>query len=181
MRKNKTRTMILCALFAATTAALSQIALPLGPVPLNLATFSVLCAGALLGSKAGCISQIIYVLLGAAGAPVFSLFRGGPGVLVGPTGGYIVGYILAAWVVGFVTERSSNKTSFLALAMLAGFFAYMIPGTCWYMFSTHTGLAASLTACVLPFLPGDILKMAAATVLVKQLRPILCARRTGAL
>ena len=173
MKKMTTIECTTCALFAALTAVLSQIAVPIGPVPINLATFSVFLAGALLGAKLGAVSQAVYVLLGAVGVPVFSMFRGGPGILFGPTGGYIAGYVLAAWLVGLITERYGNKAAVLALAMLAGFFSYMTTGTCWYMFVTKSGLAEALMVCVVPFLPGDALKMVLAAVLARGLKPVL--------
>lgn len=174
-KKMKTIELSLCALFAALTAILSQLAIPIGPVPINLATFSVFLAGTLLGARAGAVSQMVYVLLGMAGVPVFSMFRGGAGVLLGPTGGYIMGYILAAWLEGFMTERLGNRIFILASSMLAGCFAYMLTGTCWYMFSTQNGLAESLMTCVVPFLPGDALKIILATALAHRLKPVLKA------
>ena len=97
--------MALCGLFAAITAVLSQIAIPIGPVPINLATFAVFCAGALLGSKLGSISLIVWAILGAFGVPVFSMFRGGLGTLLGPTGGYIIGFIVMAVIAGLVIDN----------------------------------------------------------------------------
>ena len=120
MNRMKTTKLVTCALFAALTAILSQIAIPIGPVPINLATFSVFFAGALLGAKAGALSQLVYLLLGIVGLPVFSMFRGGPGVLLGPTGGYLAGYVLAAFLVGFITEQRGDSLPALALAMPAG-------------------------------------------------------------
>ena len=174
----KIKNLLLCSLFAAVTAVLAQIVIPIGPVPISLATFSVFCAGALLGSRRGAISQAIYVLLGAVGVPVFAMFKGGFAILVGPTGGYIFGYILAAWVVGLIAERAGNGFFPLALACVAGFFAYMIPGTCWYMFVMGAGPLEALLACVVPFLPGDALKIALAVVLTSRLRPVI-ERRAG--
>lgn len=169
----KTINIILCALFAALTAVLSQIVIPIGPVPINLATFAVFCAGTLLGAKLGCISQVVYVLLGAVGVPVFTMFRGGLGILTGPTGGYIAGYVLAAWLVGFIVDRYAGKIYIFVLAMLAGFATYMIMGTCWFMFSAKTSLMEALMVCVVPFLPGDALKMVLAVTLTYRLRPML--------
>lgn len=166
----------MCALFAALTAILSQVALPIGPVPINLASFSVFCAGAMLGRKMAALSQAVYVLLGIAGVPVFSLFRAGPGVLLGPTGGYIAGYVAAAWMVGLLAERHHKKALHLALAMLVGFMAYMATGLGWYLFSTGAGLADALLVCVVPFLPGDFIKIALAAIVSYRLRPALQTR-----
>lgn len=173
MRKMRTIELTTCALFAALTAVLSQVVIPIQPVPINLATFSVFLAGALLGGKLGAVSQGVYVLLGAVGVPVFTMFRGGVGVLVGPTGGYIIGYVLAAGLIGFIAERYGNKIYVLLLAMFAGFLAYMATGTCWYMFCMKTRLVEALMACVVPFLFFDVLKMIAAAVLTRCLKPIL--------
>ncbi len=164
-----------CALFAALTAVLSQVAIPIGPVPVNLATFSVFLAGALLGAKLGAVSQAVYVLLGAVGVPVFAMFKSGMGVLLGPTGGYLAGYILAAWLVGFLSRRYGNKIYVLAIAVFAGFLAYMTTGTCWYMISMKAGLIEALMACVVPFLFGDALKMVFAVAIAYRLRPVLSA------
>ncbi len=173
MKKAKIIHIVLCALFAALTAVLAQITIPIGPVPISLATFSVFMTGALLGAKSGAVSQAVYVLLGAMGVPVFAGFKGGLGTLVGPTGGYIAGYILAAWLVGFLAEKFGNELWALLLAMLAGFFAYMISGTGWFMFTTRNGLAEALMICVVPFLPGDAIKMILAATLAYRLRPFL--------
>ena len=84
------RKITFCALFAALTAILSQIAIPIGPVPINLATLAVFIAGGLMGPVWGAVSMIVYVALGAVGVPVFAMFTGGISIIVGPTGGYII-------------------------------------------------------------------------------------------
>lgn len=173
MNMRKAGNMAACALFAALTAVLSQIAVPIGPVPINLATLSVFLAGALLGAKLGGASQLVFVLLGLVGVPVFSLFRSGPNVLIGPTGGYLFGYVLAAWLTGYLAERSGSKAFRLTLAMLAGFFVYMLAGTAWYLLSTRSSLMTALSVCVIPFLPGEAVKIIAAVLLSMRLRPIL--------
>jgi biotin transport system substrate-specific component len=174
-RRMKIYKMAICALFTVLTAVLSQIAIPIGPVPINLATFAVFCAGALLGSKLGVLSLTVFVALGAFGMPVFAMFRGGIGTLAGPTGGYIVGYIPAAFLIGLIIEKwgRNNKIFSHPVAMLAGMLACFTLGTAWFMFSTNTELWASLTICVLPFLPGEFIKIAAATIVAKRLRPAL--------
>jgi len=172
MKPTKTRKIILCALFAALTAVLSQLVIPIGPVPINMATLAVFCAGGLLGSRFGALSLVIWAVLGLAGVPVFALFRSGPEALAGSTGGFIVGYIPAAFITGLITERlnKGNRISTYAVAMLTGMFTYFSLGTAWFMYLTNSELWAALLVCVLPFLPGDFLKIAAASVLVKRLR-----------
>ena len=172
-RLNKTRDLILCALFAALTAVLSQIAIPIQPVPVNLATFSVFMAGAVLGAKRAAASQAVYVLLGAVGLPVFSSFSGGVGILFGPTGGYIFGYIAAAWLVGLLAARCKGKLYWFALSMVGGLALCYLLGTAWFMVVTHTGLAQSLLLCVAPFLPGDAAKIVVAALLAPVLRKSL--------
>lgn len=175
MQKTNIYKMILCALFAALTAVFSQIALPIGPVPINLATFVVFCAAALLGSKLGVLSLIIWVALGVAGVPVFSMFRSGLGALVGPTGGYIIGYIPAAFITGLLIEKfnKSNKIHLYIVSMLVGSLVCYIMGTAWFMYSLGRGLWDSLMICVIPFLPGDIIKVITAAMIAKRIRPML--------
>lgn len=172
--------LILCGLFAALTAILSQIILPLPftPVPINLATLSVLLSGGLLGARWGFFSQVVYILVGACGLPVFAGFSGGLHAVAGPTGGYIVGYAVAAFLAGFLMygrcAAPVSKTLLRPiLAMIAATLACYLLGTVWFMYQTHTGLMASLIACVFPFLPGDALKIAAAVLLVRTLRPFV--------
>ena len=170
--------LIVSAFFAALTAVFSQIALPLPftPVPINLATLSVFLAGSLLGPRYGAASQLIYLGLGLVGVPVFSQFTGGPAIVLGPTGGYIIGYALAALTIGVLFERSASprrrplpEILFYAVGLLACY----IPGTLWFMFQTQTPLLPSLTLCVFPFLPGDGIKIAAAFLVSRRLRPAL--------
>lgn len=177
-RMEKTRNLVLCALFAALTAALSQIAIPIQPVPINLATFAVFLAGSILGAKRGAVSQAVYVLLGAVGLPVFSSFTGGVGILFGPTGGYIFGYIAAAWLVGMLASRCKGKIYWYGLSMVGGLVLCYLLGTAWFMVVTHTGLVESLMMCVVPFLPGDAAKIVVAALLAPVLHKALT--RAGA-
>ena len=169
---SSTKKMILCAFFAALTAIFSQITLPLPftPVPINLATLSVLMAGALLGAKAGAVSQLIYLLAGAVGLPVFSRFSGGLSVLVGPTGGYLIGYLFAALVAGARCKKTNRHKITTIFTMIFAMVICYLFGTMWYILSTHTPLSAALTTCVLPFLAGDAIKIIIALVLIPSLR-----------
>lgn len=181
MNRNRTQKLILCALFAAMTAVLSQIAIPIGPVPVNLATFAVYCAGAILGAKMGAVSMAVWALLGVVGIPVFTMFRSGPGTLLGPTGGFILGYVVAAFLIGLVVEKGNKHNRFFPypLAMLLGAAAFFLLGTGWFMISTHAGIAEALSLCVLPFIPGDLVKIVLATVLAHRLRPLLSKPGSG--
>lgn len=169
--RTQTKSMILCALFAAATAVLSQLSIPLPftPVPINLATLSVLAAGGLLGPVYGAVSLTVYVALGAVGLPVFAQFSGGIGIILGPTGGYIIGYIAAAFITGLISKRLSRRFWGNILAMSAGLLLCYVMGTAWFMVSTNTGLLAALGMCVAPFLIGDALKIACAALLVNRL------------
>lgn len=175
-RYSKTTCLLLSGLFAALTAVCSFISVPLPftPVPVNLATLAVFLAGGLLGWRYGTLSQAVYVLLGSVGVPVFHNFTGGLGIIMSPTGGYIIGYITAAFLTGFLIQHlGSEKLRHLISSMVAGLASCYLLGTIWFMILTHTGLIASLTACVIPFLPGDALKIIAACILIKKLKPIL--------
>ncbi|MDO4553277.1 MAG: biotin transporter BioY, partial [Bacillota bacterium] len=168
--------------FAALTAVGSWIAIPLPftPVPVALASMVPSLAGALLGGKYGALSMAVYALLGAAGVPVFHNFTAGPGILAGPTGGYIAGYIASAFLCGLLLEGPFRKKagSFWvpAISMALGLGACYLLGSLWFMYSTGTGLVPTLVLCVFPFLPGDVLKTAAAVLLFRRLRPVLQKR-----
>ena len=175
MQRTKTQEMALCALFAALTAVLSQVAIPIGPVPVNMATIAIFSSGALLGSRLGALSMLVWVALGVVGVPVFSMFRGGLGIIFGPTGGFIMGYIPAAFLIGFFVEKwnKRNKIYMYPAAMLTGALVYFTMGTLWYMAVSNVGMAEALAVCVVPFIPGDIAKITAATLLVHRLRLIM--------
>ena len=110
---------------------------------------------------------------GAIGVPVFAGFRGGPQVLVGPTGGYILGYLVAAFVTGFAVDKWGEKLWVIAGAMVVGLALCYTFGTLWYLILTGKGLVPALMGCVVPFLPGDAAKIIVATLLTKALRRYL--------
>jgi biotin transport system substrate-specific component len=163
------RRLVLCALFAALTAVCSQLQIPLPMVPINLALFAVHLSGALLGPAYGFLSMAIYVLLGAAGLPVFTGLAGGMGVLLGKTGGYILGYCFCAAFVGLWSRRTGHGFVSLCAGMALGLCLCYLFGTLWFMRLSGLGLYASLGYCVLPFLPGDAVKIALAALLARRL------------
>lgn len=167
-----TRRLCICALFTALIAVCAQIVIPLPMVPLSLSLFAVLLTGALLGPKYGGGACLVYAVLGCCGLPVFANFMSGPGVLFGKTGGYVLGYIVCAVIVGLVSERFRGYFQ-LCGGMVLGTLACYLFGTIWFLIVTGLPLSVALGYCVLPFLPGDVLKIVLAALLTKKLRPHL--------
>lgn len=171
MKSSMTKKICLCGMFAALTAVFSQIQIPIGPVPINLATFSVMLSGSVLGWEYGTLSQTVYVMLGIIGAPVFAGFSGGLGVVLGKTGGYILGYIAIAFIVGVMTEKINiSRKVILPLSMAIGTLVCYTLGTAWFMILTKTGLWQSLLLCVIPFLIGDAIKISVASLITGRLK-----------
>lgn len=168
-----TKMLILTAIFTAVNVVCAQIQIPLAPVPISLATFAIFLTAGLLGCKYGSLSLIVYVLLGAVGVPVFAGFSGGFGIIAGPTGGYIIGYIFNAFITGLIIDRCRTVPSYpvLAVAMILGLAACYLLGTVWFIHLTGWTLSKALMTCVIVFLPGDALKIALASILVKKLYP----------
>lgn len=165
---------VLCSMLAAICAIFSQIYIPLPftPIIVNLATAAVFIAGGVLGPKLGAISMVVYAAVGAVGLPVFSGFRGGLSHLAGPTGGYIIGYIAAALIIGLITSKRTGFFIYFA-GMTVGMAVYFTLGTAWFMYSTNTSLGASLVMCVVPFIPGDLLKAALSATICNRVKPLL--------
>lgn len=157
MKKTSMRDLCLTALFAALTAVLAQIQLPIGPVPFNLAVLGAFLTGMLLKPLWAACSMLVYLLLGLIGVPVFAGFVGGPAILFGKTGGYVLGYLLIALFTSLAVNRTQHIL-WIALAMAAGLLACYTLGTLWFMTVTGSGLVESLGWCVLPFLVPDIAK-----------------------
>lgn len=160
-RKTATRNYVLTALFAAVTAVLAQIQLPIGPVPFNLALFGMFLAGMLLTPAWAACSALLYLLLGIIGIPVFAGFRGGPAVLLGSTGGYLVGYLFVALCTSLAQHRS-GRLPVVAAGMVLGIAICYSFGTAWYMTLSGASPGTALGWCVLPFLLPDLGKAALA-------------------
>lgn len=165
-QKNYIKRMVFAALFAALTAAVSPVKIPLGftPVPITLQTLMVLLAGALLGANLGALSQFLYVLVGALGLPIFAGGGSGFGALFGPSGGYLFGFIAAAYIVGKIVERTKRPSYLqLIIAMLIGSLVTYVFGVVGGLIVTNLPLAQILIGWVLPFIIGDIIKLLVAS------------------
>ncbi len=176
------RALVYAALFAALTAVGAYITIPLPFVPITLQTVFVLLAGTLLGKAGGVSSQIVYLLMGMLGFPVFSGGRAGLGVLLGPTGGYLWGFIFAALVVGAITEKTVGRNvekklttskygdGWMLLAFLCGEAALFACGVLQLSMTAQMSFYKAIMVGVLPFLPGEALKIALAFFIAKALR-----------
>ena len=170
----KIRNMALCGMCSALLCLCGWLSFPLGDTAITLQTFGIFLCLSALGGKRGTVSIFVYLLLGAAGLPVFSGFRGGMGVLLGATGGYLVGFLvcgLVYWLLSVLFPRHSLA------AMVAGLFICYLFGSLWYYIVYTAGSAATLgfilAKCVLPFLLPDIAKLLLAHSLSKKLRPFV--------
>ena len=173
MKKADTRRLVFCALFTALIVILSQLQLPIGPVPVSLATLGVMLCGLLLGWKYGALAVGAYILLGAVGVPVFAGFQGGVGRIAGPTGGYIIGYVFYALLSGANIPRLQEHFGGRCVLLLLGTAVCYGLGTAWFMYFSGRTLSESLSLCVIPFLPGDAAKIALAAFLTPRLRKAL--------
>lgn len=165
--------LLLTALFAALSGVLAQVHIPLPftPVPVTLQTAAPMLAGLLLGPRYGALSQVIYLALGLVGAPVFAGGQAGPGVLLGPTGGYLAGHILGAWLTGLLSHMLPGRPlpRFAAAAALGGVAAIYLTGVSWLAHTLDLSWSGAVAAGVLPFIPGDLLKVVVTALLAERL------------
>ena len=160
MNTKKTATV---AVLAAILCILSPFSIPLGAIPVSLATFAVYIISCTVSKKYATAAVIIFILLGAAGLPVFSAFSGGFHRIAGVTGGYIIGYIPCAFIISFLVDKFESKKFIYPLSMILGTLACYAIGTVWYIYQTGTAFISALTTCVFPFIIADTVKIAAAT------------------
>ena len=165
--------MVYAALMAALTAAGAYIAIPVGPVPIVLQNLFIMLAGLLLGGRWGLISVAVYLLAGAVGLPVFAGGTGGIGKFVGPTGGYLLGFAAAAYLIGIISESGRGRVAIDVIAMVAGTLIIYAFGVSWLKVVTGMSFSKALTVGMLPFLIGDAIKIAAAIPIARALRPIM--------
>ncbi|WP_342512111.1 biotin transporter BioY [Sporosarcina sp. FSL K6-1522] len=155
---SKLRMMILSALFAAIIGILAQMTIPLPLVPITGQTLAIGLAATILGARYGTLSVIIYLCMGAIGMPVFAQMSAGFGILVGPTGGYLVGFIPTALVIGYFLEKTSFTLKNAIIANIIGMFIALIFGTVWLKIIANITWSAAFIGGFAPFLIGGILK-----------------------
>lgn len=175
VRNSKTYALTATALMTGVTCILSPMALPIGPVPISLTNFIIFLTIYLLGWRKATISLLLFLLLGFAGLPVFSGFVGGPAKVLGPTGGYLVGYIPMTVIAGILIERTKSRPVHM-LGMIIGTAVLYTFGTAWFCFQANYTVSAALAVCVFPFIPADLIKM----LLAMSLGPVI-RKRIGAI
>lgn len=163
----RTKKIVLIGLMTAVTCILGPLSIPLpfSPVPISLTNFAIFLAVFILGMKDATISFIIYLLLGAVGVPVFSAFSGGLGKLVGPTGGYLFGFIFLALIMGFFMEHFDRKIVPTIIGMIIGMAVCYIFGTVWLAKLMSLSFNEALALGVLPYLAGDVAKIIIAVII----------------
>lgn len=174
VQRSKTYDIVYIAVFAVIMAICSWISIP-AAVPFTLQTFGVFIAVGVLGGKRGSLSVLVFILLGAIGIPVFANFSGGIGVLAGPTGGYIIGFLFSALLMWAMEKLPGKKSVMQIVSMIAGLIVCYAFGTVWFVIvygrmNGPIGFTSALASCVVPFIIPDIIKIALAYVLSRKLR-----------
>jgi len=173
MSVEKLRMVVLASLMAALTAVGAYIHVPIGPVPIVLSTLFAILSGLLLGSRWGLASMGLYLLVGAIGMPVFAGGKGGLAHIFGPTGGYLFGFVLCAWIAGFISERIRHRLGGEILAVIIGSLIIYGLGVPWLKMFTKMSWSKALMVGMIPFLIGDALKAVVAIVLARAVRPMV--------
>ncbi len=173
------RSAVLCGLFAAFTAVFSQISLPIGPVPISCSLIAVYLSGLFLPVKSAVLSQVVYLLLGAVGVPVFAGFQSGAARLAGPTGGYLLVYPVIALFLSLamlvydkkLAQKSfAVRAAYVVGALLLSLVLCYAGGTAWFTVFSGSGFQKALTLTVLPFIAGDIAKIVLCAVVTLSAR-----------
>lgn len=176
MKKVSTYTLALIGVMAAITCIVGPLSIniPISPVPISLTNLAIYISVFVLGWKKGTVSYLIYLLVGLVGLPVFSGFSSGFTKLAGPTGGYLIGFILMAVVCGWFVEKFSGKIYMYIIGMALGTGIAYLFGTVWLAKLMNLTFMEGLASGVIPFLPGDIVKVIisvlAGPILQKQLK-----------
>lgn len=169
-RSTKTHHLTLIGVMSAIICILGPLSIPIGLVPISLTNLAVYFAIYVLGRKRGTISYMVYLLIGLIGLPVFSGFSGGFPKLAGPTGGYLIGSIFMAFISGIFIDKFSNKIYMCFLGMIIGTIITYLFGAAWLAYVAHLTFNKALAIGVLPFIPGDLIKVIIATLIGPQIR-----------
>ena len=168
--KSSTYYLAMTGVMAALIAAVSPFSLHISVIPLSFCTLMLYITPYILGWRRGAVATLVFILLGMAGMPVFTDFEGGLGKVLGPTGGYIAGYIPLVIITGLAIQFFPKSRALQFLGMIAATAALYTLGTAWYCVQSGNDLQRAVALCVFPFIPGDLFKMVVATVVGPELR-----------
>lgn len=171
--KNMTlRESMLSAMFVAIICVLTYISIPLpfSPVPITGQTLGIMLVGMILSTNASFVTLLVYILIGAIGLPVFSGASGGLGVLFGPTGGYIFGFLIGAVIISYIAGKSTDIKKLIIAGFVGGILVVDLIGMTWLGFSTGMGLKKAFFVGVLPFLIGDGIKLVLSALIASKLK-----------
>lgn len=161
--KSSAYPLVMTAVMAAVIAAISPFALPIGPISLSLCTLVLYMTPYVLGWRRGALATLVFLLLGMVGAPVFTGFQGGMAKVLGPTGGYLAGYIPLVVLTGLAVQLCPKNRVLQFLGMIAATAVLYALGTAWFCVQSGSPLDKAMQLCVIPFIPGDLAKMVIAT------------------
>ena len=170
MKKSNIQNLTLTALVAAILCVMGPLVIPIGMIPISLTNMVIYLAIILLDKKRATISVVIYLLIGFVGLPVFAGFTGGVGKLLGPTGGYLIGFIPMAVIAGLFIEKFPKKVAIHFVGMVLGTIVCYVFGTMWLAHQANMSFSAALAAGVIPFIPGDICKIIIAMIAAPQIK-----------
>lgn len=169
-KKLTTYQMAVTALMAAALCVLGPLSVPIGAIPISLSNFVICLTAWLLGPKFGTLSVAVYLLIGLVGVPVFSGYGAGIAKLAGPTGGYLVGYLLLAFIGGLFIEKSKGQPVIAGIGLVLGDAACYVLGTAWFVFQMQCELGYALSVCVYPFIVLDLAKIVVSCIVGALLR-----------
>lgn len=166
MKNQKISSLTIIGLFAAIMCILGPLSLiiPVSPVPISFTNLAICLTVIILGWKKGTISYLVYLMIGFVGVPVFSGFTAGPAKLLGPTGGYLIGFIFLSLIAGYFVDKFPGKVPMYIVGMFLGTLVLYGFGTSWLAYQASMNFEAALFAGVIPYIPGDIIKIAIAAL-----------------
>ncbi|MBP3041116.1 biotin transporter BioY [Bacillaceae bacterium Marseille-Q3522] len=154
----KLKRMILIALFASIIGIMAQLIIPIPFIPITGQTLAIGITATILGSKDGALATLLYLLIGAIGLPVFAGFSSGVPVLIGPTGGYLVGFLPTAFFIGLMIEKIAFTVKIAFIANLIGMIITLVFGTVWLKIAGQYSWTTAFTSGAAPFIPVGIVK-----------------------
>lgn len=161
-KKFSASTMAVVALMTAVLCVLAPFSIPIGPIPISMATFGLYLSAIILGRKRAVLVCLMYLLMGFIGLPVYSGFSGGPAKLLGPTGGYLIAYVFLTVIAGTIVDKFPKNRWLCLLGLVIGTLVCYILGTAWLAYQMRLTFIEALMIGVVPFLIGDVIKIVAA-------------------